>query len=215
MVMTLEGKRTYVYIGVGGVCGVSAEEHDIGTLLWETTQWRPTTAAPSPLQLSSHRVFLTAGYGTGGALLHVERSGNQWKVNIVDQYKPHEGLSLEQQTPVLYNNMIIGKLPRAGGANRLRLVAYDPFNLNTPVWVSAADERFGDGYGPFMVINNLLFAFSDDGELFVYEVQHRSMKLLKRQRVFEDGKDAYRPMVYADGRLIAGDDSRIVCLSII
>ena len=37
MPMTLGGKKTYVYIGVGGVCGVSAEGNDIGKILWHTT----------------------------------------------------------------------------------------------------------------------------------------------------------------------------------
>ena len=212
MPMNLSGKRTYVYIGNGGVCGVSAEEGDLGTLLWETKQWQPTTAAPSPLQLSSNRIFLTAGYGTGGALLHVERSGNQWIADVIDQYKPDKGLSTEQQTPIFYNNMIIGILPKGGGGNREKLVCYIPSNLYTPVWASAADERFG--LGPFIVINDLLFVFKDDGELYVYEIQQQSMNLLKKQRIM-DGKDAYRPMAYADGLLILGDDSEMKCLKII
>lgn len=36
MPMSLSNKRTYVYAGVGGVCGVSAEKADRGTLLWDT-----------------------------------------------------------------------------------------------------------------------------------------------------------------------------------
>ena len=106
--------------------------------------------------------------------------------------------------------MIISILPKAG-ANRERLVCYSPSNIRTPIWTSASDERFG--LGPYFVINNYLFALKDDGELFVYEIQQRSMKRLKRQRIM-DGKDAYRPFAYADGMLLLGDDSTIKCLKI-
>jgi len=73
MPMELGGKQTYVYVGVGGVCGVSAEDADRGALLWSANKWQPSVVAPSPLRLSSNKIFLVAGYGTGGALLQVDR----------------------------------------------------------------------------------------------------------------------------------------------
>lgn len=212
MPMTLEGKKTYVYIGVGGICGVSAEGKDRGTLLWETGKWQPSVVAPSPLQLSSNRIFMVAGYGTGGALLRIDRSGEKWTATLTDQYKPNEGLSSEQQTPIYYNNMIISVMPKDGGGHRGKLVCYSPSDLRSPVWTSAADERFG--LGPYILINNLLFVFKDDGELYVYEAQQRGMKLLKKQRIM-DGADAWGPLAYADGMLIVRDAHRIKCLKIV
>jgi len=211
MQMTLHQKKTYVYIGIGGVCGVSAEEDDRGTLLWETNKWQPATAAPSPLQISNNQIFMCAGYGTGGALLRVDRQGDKWTATITDQYKPKDGLTSEQQTPIFYNNMIISALPNDGGGNRGRLVMYSPTNIRTPVWTSASNERFF--YGPYLVINNYLFAFKEDGELYVYEIQPQSMKLLKKQRIM-DGEDAYGPLAYADGRLIVRDAHYVKCLKI-
>lgn len=211
MPMTIGGKRIYVYIGVGGVCGVSAEENDRGTLLWNTGKWQPSVVAPSPLQVSQNRIFMVAGYGTGGALLQVERSNNQWTTSIVDRYKPNEGLSSEQQTPIFYNNMLISIMPKDGGGHRGKLVYYSPADLRSPVWTSAADERFG--LGPYLMINNNLFVFKDDGELYVYEVGQREMKLLKKQRVM-DGADAWGPLAYADGMLIVRDAHAVKCLKI-
>ncbi|MDF9829037.1 PQQ-binding-like beta-propeller repeat protein [Parabacteroides sp. PF5-6] len=212
MPMTLAGKKTYVYIGVGGICGVSAEADDRGTLLWQTSKWQPSVVAPSPLQVSANQIFVVAGYGTGGALLQVDRSGNQWTATVTDQYKPSEGLSSEQQTPIFYNNMIISVMPKDGGANRGKLVCYSPSNLRSPVWTSAADERFG--LGPYLLINNNLFVFKDDGELYVYEVGQREMKLLRKQRIM-DGADAWGPLAYADGRLIVRDAHVVKCLNIV
>ena len=65
---------------------------------------RPSVIAPSPLRLSSSRIFLVAGYGTGGALLQVEipQAGSKWTATVLDQYKADKGLSSEQQTPIAY-----------------------------------------------------------------------------------------------------------------
>ena len=212
MPMTLGGKKTYVYAGVGGVCGVSAEKSDCGTLLWSVSKWQPSVVAPSPLQLSENAIFLVAGYGTGGALLHVHRNGAKWSALIKEQYKPRDGLSSEQQTPILYRGMIISIMPKDGGSLRDKLVAYSPSDLHTPVWSSGADERFG--LGPYMVINDYLFAFKEDGELYVYGIQEGKMNLVKKQRIM-DGVDAWGPMAYADGRLIVRDAHTVKCLQII
>jgi len=211
MPMTLGGKKTYVYIGVGGVCGVSAEQEDTGTLLWDVNKWQPSVIAPSPLQISSNSVFLVAGYGSGGAMLHVDRNGAKWNAVITKQYKSNEGLASEQQTPILYNDMIISIMPKDGGSLRGKLVCYSPNDLHNPIWSSGADERFG--LGPYIIINDKLFVFKDDGELYVYGIQSQSMKLLKKQRIME-GVDAWGPIAYADGRLILRDAHEVKCLKI-
>jgi len=211
MPMSLGGKKTYVYAGDGGVCGVSAEAADKGKLLWHTEKWKPSVIAPSPLQLSSGEIALTAGYGAGGALLQVKQTDGKWTATIADQYKPSEGLSSEQQTPVLHGQMAITIPPKDGGAIRGKLVAYSPADLWTPIWESAADERFGSG--PYMIIGDYLFALKDDGELYVYKLEQNKMTFVKKQRIM-DGVDAWGPMAYADGYLIIRDDHRVYCLKI-
>ncbi|MBP5486504.1 MAG: PQQ-like beta-propeller repeat protein [Bacteroidales bacterium] len=212
MPMTLEGKKTYVYCGVGGVVGVSAEGSDEGKLLWSTTKWQPSVIAPSPLGISSRRVFLVAGYGTGGALLEVTRNGASWSADILEQYKADKGLSAEQQTPILYDGMIISILPKDAGGNREKIVIYKPSDLHTPVWKSANDEKFG--LGPYITVNGNLFAFNERGTLYVYKIGKGEMELLRKQEILPDGEDAWGPMAYADGRLILRDAHNIVCIKI-
>lgn len=212
MPMTLAGKAMLVYAGIGGVCGVSAQGADKGRMLWFCNQWLPSVIAPSPLQLSSSQVLLAAGYGAGGGLLQVDRTGSGWQARVVDQYKASEGMSSEQQTPISYRGMIITILPKDGGGMRERISIYRPGNLHRPVWSSAADERFG--LGPYMVIDGKLFALKEDGQLFVYEINTNSMKLLRSQNVIEDGADAWGPMAYADGMLLLRDAKTLKCFRI-
>ena len=212
MPMTLGGKPTLVYAGVGGVCGVSASGADKGQLLWHEDKWQPSVLAPSPLQLSDNRIFLVAGYGAGGALLQVDRNGNSWAATVLEQYKADRGLSSEQQTPIMYNGMIITIIPKDGGGMRERLSIYSPRDLHRSLWNSASDERFG--LGPYMIIDDRLFAFKENGELFVYQMEQNSMKLLHRQQIIEDGADAWGPMAYADGMLLVRDANSVRCLKI-
>ena len=208
MPMTLKGKKTFVYAAIGGVVGVSAEELDKGKLLW-SVPWPPTVIAPSPVQLPSDRILLTAGYGAGGAVLQVNYANGKWSATMVDRWRPNEGLSSEQQTPILHEQMLITIPPNDAGGIRRKVVAYSLSNFRTPIWESSIDERFG--LGPYLVIGNHLFAFKDDGELFVYQIHQRGMTLMKRQRIM-NGRDAWGPMAYADGFLILRDDRWIYCL---
>jgi len=213
MPMTLAGKAMLVYAGIGGVCGVSAEGTDKGKMLWWADGWQPSVIAPSPLQLSDSQIFLVAGYGAGGGLLQVNRSGNGYTAKILDQYKADKGLSSEQQTPILYRGKVITILPKDGGGMRERLSIYRPSDLHHAIWNSASDERFG--LGPYLVIDNKLFALKEDGQLFVYEIGDQSMTLLRKQTVIEDGADAWGPMAYADGMLLLRDAKNVKCLKII
>jgi len=68
--------------------------------------------------------------------------------------------------------------------------------------------------GPYIVVGDRLIAFKEDGELYVYQLNKNSMRLLCKQRVMEDGVDAWGPMAYADGMLIVRDAKTIKCLKI-
>jgi outer membrane protein assembly factor BamB len=210
MPMVIHGKKTYVYAAEGGICGVSGEVADRGKLLWNVA-WNPAVIAPSPLQLPSGDIVLTAGYGAGGALLQVRNTGERWTATLIDQYKANEGLSSEQQTPILYGQMIITVPPNNAVARRGKLVAYSPSNIRTPIWESAAEERFG--YGPYAIIGNHLFAVTDDCELYIYQLEQSSMTFVKKQRIME-GHDAWGPLAYADGYLMVREADWLYCLKI-
>jgi len=211
MPMTVGGKRFYFYMAVGAMCGVSAETADRGQLLFAETKWQPSVVAPSPLLLPNNRVLLVAGYGAGGAVLELSRSGNGLTAITTSQHKAGGGISCEQQTPILYKDMVITVMPKDGGAHRGRLVCYATDNFTTPVWNSSGDERFG--LGPYMVIGDKLLALEDEGSLFVYRLAPRKLTLIGRQKVM-DGIDAWGPLAYADGYLVLRDAHKVVCLKL-
>ncbi len=212
MPMVLGGKKTYVYVGIGGVCGVSAALPDKGKLLWSTERWQPSVVAPSPVRMSSGRIFLVAGYGNGGAVLQVSGEGGQWNARILEAYKADKGFSSEQQTPILYGGKFYGIIPKDGGPLRERLVQYDPSDLHHPLWSSGPEERFG--LGPYMIINDVMLVLAEEGTLFLYKMNEGGVPtLIRKQEVFE-AIDAWGPLCYADGRLLVRDSHRVLCLKV-
>jgi outer membrane protein assembly factor BamB len=68
VIAEVSGVRLYVQLLAGGVAGVAAKD---GKFLWKYEKLGNNTAnIPTPIVLDDH-VFCSAGYGKGGALLHL------------------------------------------------------------------------------------------------------------------------------------------------
>jgi outer membrane protein assembly factor BamB len=69
------GTRMYVYCASAGVVGISAKD---GGILWETTEWRVSTAnVPSPVVVGDGLIFLSGGYNAGSMMLRLTRDGDE------------------------------------------------------------------------------------------------------------------------------------------
>jgi outer membrane protein assembly factor BamB len=200
----LQGRRTYVYCGSGGVAGIAADD---GSLLWDTTAWPVQFAhAPSPLALPGDRIFLSSGYGnkTGALILSLQQQGGKFQVATAAELTPQQ-FNSEQQTPILYRDHIFGVRKRGGG----QLVCLDVNGKE--VWNSGTD-RFG--HGPYMIADGCVLVMDNSGRLALAEADIASYRRLASYQVFEDGHDAWGPMALAGGRLIVRDLTRMVCLDI-
>ena len=206
-----EGRNMYVYSAVGGACGIEAEGRNAGSIIWSTNKWNHSVVAPSPVCMPDGKIFLTAGYGAGSMVLQLEKSGEDFSVEILDEYLPKEGLACEQQTPLYYQNHLFGILPKDAGANRNQLVCVDPSDCRKIVWSSGPTTRFG--LGPYMIADNKIFLLKDDGTLFIIEPSINSYKELSRIQIME-GFDAWAPLAVADGYLLLRDSRTLVCINI-
>ena len=109
------------------------------------------------------------------------------------------------QTPILYQGHILGVRKRGGG----QLVCMDLQGIE--VWNSGR-ERFG--HGPYLIADGLILALSSNGRLVMAEASTTEFRLLGSYQAFENGHDAWGPMVPVSGRLILRDMTRMVCLDI-
>jgi outer membrane protein assembly factor BamB len=196
----VDGVRQYIYTGVGGVAGVSAND---GALMWRTADWKISIATiPTPIQLADGRIFLSGGYNAGSAFLRVTREGEVWIPRLEKRLAPLL-FGTDQQTPLTWQGQIYGVRP--GG----ELVCLD---LDGTVrWTSGPSNRFG--LGPYILADRRIWVLSDTGILRVIRATPDRFELLFETRIL-DGSDAWGPLALADGFLIARDLTRLVCLQV-
>lgn len=205
------GQKMYVYSAVGGVCGISAEGKDAGKILWQTTAWNHSVVAPSPVCMPDGKIFITAGYGAGSMVLQLSKNDNQFTVQVVDEYKPNEGLACEQQTPIYYNKHLFGILPKDAGSLRNQFVCVHPDNCREIVWSSGKTKRFG--LGPYIFADQKFYLLNDDGTLFIIDANTQEYIEYDHAKII-DGHDAWAPLAIADGYMILRDANTMVCINI-
>jgi len=211
MPFTFGNKKMYVYSAVGGACGISAEGDDAGQILWSTSAWTHPVVAPSPVCMPDGKIFLSAGYGAGSMLLQLYEESENFRVEIVQEYAPKEGLASEQQTPLFHMGHLFGILPKDAAALRNQLVCVDPSDCTSIVWSSGKESRFG--LGPYILADDKIYLLGDDGTLTIIKPSISRYIQLDQVRVFE-GHDAWAPLAVVDGYLLLRDSKTIVCIDI-
>lgn len=208
---TLFEKKMYIYSAIGGVFGVSAEGADEGKILWESSAWNHSVVAPSPVIMPDGKIFITAGYGAGSMMIQIKKEGESYRVQVLDEYLPKEGLASEQQTPVVWNGHLLGILPKDAGAMRNQLVCIHPDDPKKIVWSSGKETRFG--LGPYMIADKKMFVLSDDGTLTMIKPDTQSYQQLAQVKLF-DGHDAWAPLAVADGKMVLRDAKTMYCIDL-
>ena len=207
----IQGKKMYVYCALGGIIGISAEGENAGEVLFETNLWNRTVIAPSPIHLGDGRIFVTAGYGAGSMMLKLNFEDGSFSVESLQELRPEEGLASEQQTPIFYKGHLFSLLPKDAGPLRNQFVCYHPDDCSQIVWSSGKTNRFG--LGPYIVADDKFYILSDDGVLTVIKATPKEYVQLAQAKVL-DGVDAWGPLALVDGRLLARDSRRLVCVDL-
>ncbi len=208
MPMTLLDKKMYIYCAAGAMVGISAEEGDKGTLLWETTDWKPAVMSPSPVKLDDKRIFITAGYGEGSMILQLSRENDKFTIAPL-QTIPRSRFACEQHTPILYKKHLFSILPGDAGALKKQAVCMTTDGIH--VWNSGKKNRFG--IGPFLIADDKILILNDDGELTMAKASTTEYKELAHARVLE-GHDSWGPMALVEGKLLLRDFNKMICLDL-
>lgn len=210
MPFTFEGKEMYVYAAIGGLCGISAEGDDIGQVLWKTKAWDHSVVSPSAVCMPDGKIFLTAGYGAGSMVCQLNYDNGHYSVNVLQEYKPRDGLASEQQTPIYFKGHLFGILPKDAGGHRNQLVCVDPIDCTKMVWSSGKKNRFG--LGPYIIADNKLYLLNDDGTLFIIKADTKSYIQYDEFKLI-DGVDAWAPIAVADGYMVLRDSKTMLCIN--
>ena len=129
----------------------------------------------------------------------------------MQQIQPEEGIASEQQTPLYYQGHLFSILPKDAGPLRNQFVCYHPDDISKLVWSSGKTNRYG--LGPYLIADGKFFILSDEGVLTVMRAGTKEPVQLAQSKIL-DGHDAWGPMTIVDGRLLARDSRRMVCMDV-
>ena len=211
MLATISGKRMYVYCALGGMVGLSAENDDLGKVLWKTTEWKHKVTAPSPVVMNNGLVMISGGYGAGSMLFKVEKSGSNFTVKALQTVKTIEGVASEQQTPIYYKNHIFSILPKDAGVLRREFVCCKENDLTSIAWSSGKVNRFG--LGPYILADKKFYILNDNGVLTMIKASLEKYEQLGQAQVLS-GHDAWGPIALVGTKMLLRDSKSMVCIDV-
>ncbi len=201
------GVKQYIYAGIGGITACAED----GELLWQNRSWKPPVWAPTPVKIAADRLFMTAGYGAGAAILQIDSSKGKFTATLSESWKPNQGPASEQQTPLLLGNLLITIQPKDAGARRSELIAAEVATLPAISASSGKSRRFG--LGPYLYADDAFWIADDDGVLHIYSFSEQQFTELAKYKVLP-GVDSWGPIALANGIMLLRDSTSMVCLDL-
>lgn len=205
-VMTLGGRKVYVYSASKGVVGVDAAD---GKLVFDTLDWKVNTATvATPIPFTDGRIFLCGGYKAGSMMVKVvprpEGGYRLQELYRLHDERPLDGRAIfgsEQHTPILYDGFLYGV--RTNG----EMVCIDP-DTGKERWASGRDHLFG--LGPYIIAEGLLITVSDKGWLELARPSPAGYKPLAATQV-TPGQQVFAPITMVGGLMLVRDQDTLCC----
>jgi len=144
-------------------------------------------------------------------MIKVTPSAGEYKVDVLKEYSPKDGMACEQQTPIVWDGVMFAVEPKDAGPLRNQLICVSPADVNKVIWTSGKDGRFG--LGPYLIADQKMFLLSDDGTLTMIKPDSKKYIQIGQKKLF-DGQDAWAPMAIADGHLLLRDSKKMYCVNV-
>ena len=191
MLVTLAGKRQLLIVTAKRMAGLTVED---GSLLWEypwTTEY--DINASQPLVIGNNRVFISAGYGHGSAVVEITTAERGFQVREV---WANNRMKNKFSSSVLYKDHIYG-LDEA----ILACISAETGELK---WKGG---RYG--YGQVLLAGNQLIVSTETGEVAVVEATPEAHREIAKLAAIE-GKTWNVPAL-ADGYLLVRNAAEMAC----
>jgi outer membrane protein assembly factor BamB len=194
MLVTLAGRRQIVVVSSSRVMGLAPED---GSLLWSST-WDTDMGinASQPIVVDKNRLFISAGYGKGAALIEVNGSGNSFQARTL-----WENINMKNKfnSSVLHEGHIYG-------LDEGILTCLD-VNSGERKWKGG---RYG--YGQVILASGHLIVSTESGELALVKATPQSYTELARFTALE-GKTWNYPAI-SGGRLLVRNATQMAAYNI-
>ncbi|MEO0474766.1 MAG: PQQ-binding-like beta-propeller repeat protein [Planctomycetota bacterium] len=211
--VTLAGKLQIIYFTSTQVVGI---DPDTGDTLWSYKNIPVKRAIPTPAVVGEDKLFITAGYDSGSALIQITKQGDGFAVKELLRDKLHGG-QIHSALPIgehLYVNLNTNENLRQRAKNAHGIGCFDA--SGKLVWKN--NNKPGIDRGPVLAVgDHLLSLGGEDGVLRLIRADTSGYKELASAKVFAADKDRnmiWAPMAFSDGRLILRSQDQIKCLDL-
>ncbi len=192
MVVNLASRRQVLLLDGDQVAGYDAED---GKKLWSRpwqTQYGINVA--QPVVLDDDRVFVSAGYGVGGAMLKIQGSKGEFQA---ESKWSNKHMRCKFTSPILFRSHLYG-------LDEGVLVCLDA-ETGERKWKG---ERYG--HGQLLLAGDLLVVQSEKpAKLVLVEARPDVFRELGSIRVFDD--KTWNPFAIADGKAYLRNDQEMAC----
>ena len=194
MLVTLGGVRQALVVSARRILGLAPEN---GSLLWEHP-WSNSSGinCSQPLVIGDNRVFISAGYGKGAAVIELTREGNGFTARTVWE----NGAMKNKFNPSVYHEGYVYGLDEG---------------ILCCVDVSSGERKWKGGrygFGQVLLASGHLIITSDTGEVvLVKATPEKHVELAKFKAV--EGRTWNYPAI-AGGRLLVRNATEMVCYNL-
>jgi outer membrane protein assembly factor BamB len=200
MLVTLAGRRQIVLFDGEGIAGYDPDPAVKDKQLWRldwTTQESINVA--QPLMLDDDRVFVTSGYGVGGAMLRIKNSEGKWSVETI-----WKNLTLRSKfaSPVTHENHLYGLDDGV-------LVCIDA-TTGKRKW---RGERFG--HGQLLLSDGMLIVLSERGQLALVEATPEAYRELGQFPALGAKTSTWNLPALAGGRIYVRNAREMACYDLL
>ena len=194
VLVTLAGQRQILMVSAQRVAGLAPED---AKLLWDYP-WVTSYDVNSsqPLVIGENRVFISAGYGHGAALIEVTHSGDSFSAKLLWQ---NVNMKNKFNSSVYYQGHIYG-LDEA-------ILSCVDANTGERKWKGG---RYG--YGQLLLASGHLIVLTESGEVVLVKATPESHMEVSRFSALQ-GKTWNNPAL-ANGRLLVRNTTEMACFRI-
>jgi hypothetical protein len=189
----LAGVDQILVFGGSVIQGMRPED---GTVLWSKA-WRTSYGvnAATPIPVGKDRLFISSGYGKGGALIRVDPSG---PTEAIWQTKRMKN---KLSTSILDNDRLYGFSESTLTAIRL--------SDGEPIWTHS-----GLGLGTLMMVDKHLVVLSDQCELALIDPRGSSPQIVVAPQRIVQSNDCWTVPTLSDGILFVRSPTQLVALDL-
>jgi outer membrane protein assembly factor BamB len=187
-----------------------------GEKLWAYNNIPVKRAIPTPAVVGNNKLFITAGYDSGSALIEISKQGDHFAIKELMRDDDHGG-QVHSALPVgehLYVNLNTNENLRQRGKDAHGIGCFDA--NGKLVWKSNNTPDINRG-AVIALGKHLLTLGGEDGVLRLIEADPAGYKEIASAKLFPADQNRnmiWAPMAFADGRLLVRSQNQLKCLDL-